>query len=265
MTGNERRMRRRAFLGSAAVAAGLAGCASGQTDSNDTTGTTKSTSSDGGDSGTGGGTNGDTSDSLVFGSEETTAYGIDLAGNPILGAPDADVDIYYWSDYQCPFCSRFEQDTFPKLVENYLRPGKVRFVVLELPNIGSASTTASRMAKCVWRQVRDDSPAAFKRWHSTMFDEQGKPNSGWASKENLLDITRTVDGVDAKAVESCLGENGASLQSSIDDDVNAATRSDVSATPGFIFFDRESEKAGKIMGAQPYPRFESAIRKIRDA
>ncbi|WP_458188407.1 DsbA family protein [Haladaptatus sp. NG-WS-4] len=248
--------RRRAFLGSAAALVGLAGCTSRLT------GSGKSASSTG-NSGTK--TTGDNTNSLVYASDETTKYGIDLQDNPIYGSPDAAVEIYYWSDYQCPFCGRFEQETWPKLLENYVRPGKVRVVVLELPNIGSSSKSAARMAKCVWRQVREDDPDAFDRWHATVFDEQGKPNSGWASKSNLLDITRKVDGVDASAVKSCLDEKQQSLQSSVSNDVEAGRKSDISGTPAFVLVNRESKKAGKIVGAQPYPRFESAIQKIRNA
>jgi len=40
-------------------------------------------------------------------SSETTGFGIDLSGHPIVGAMDAPLDMYYWSDYQCPFCQRF--------------------------------------------------------------------------------------------------------------------------------------------------------------
>ncbi|WP_458206472.1 DsbA family protein [Haladaptatus sp. NG-SE-30] len=201
---------------------------------------------------------------LVYESTITTSYGIDLQGNPVMGSPDAPVDIYYWSDYQCPFCKKFEQETFPKLVDDHIRPGTVQFVVLEYPNIGDASRTAARIAKCVWRQVRDENPTVFKRWHATVFDEQGKPNSGWATKEKLLDITSSVDGVDAGAVESCLHKNDQYARSAVSEDVNAGIDNSVSATPTFIFHGTESDTSTTIKGAQPYPRFEAAIQQTKD-
>ncbi|WP_233274751.1 DsbA family protein [Haladaptatus cibarius] len=250
--------RRRQFLGATATLVGLAGCTSSLPQSDNTT-TPRSEPAQG-DTRTG-----ESGGSLSYASDETTGYGIDLQDNPILGSEDATVDIYYWTDYQCPFCNRFEQMTFPRLVDKQIQPGTVRFVVLELPNVGNASETAARMSKCVWRQVRDDNPGAFKRWHSTVFDEQEKPNTGWASKSNLLDITRSVDGVDAEAVQSCLKDEQGSLKSSVSGDINTGKESDISVTPGFILFNRESEKAGKIVGAQPYKRFESSIQKIQNA
>jgi protein-disulfide isomerase len=200
---------------------------------------------------------------LVYKNTATTNFGIDLQDNPVIGSPDAPVDIYYWSDYQCPFCKRFEQDTFPKLLKNYIRPGNVQFVVLEYPNIGDASRTAARISKCVWRQVREENPTAFKRWHATMFDEQKKPNSGWATKEKILDITSTVDGVNASAVKSCLQNKEQYAQSAVSADVDAAINNSVSVTPTFIFYGTESDRSTTIKGAQPYARFEAAIQQTK--
>lgn len=207
----------------------------------------------------------DNGGSLLYATEETTKFGIDLQANPVIGSSDAPLDMYYWSDYQCPFCQKFEQNTFPKLLDDYVKPGTVRIVVLEKPYIGQASETAARMAKCVWRTVRDDKPDAFKRWHSSMFDEQGKENSGWARRSNLLEITDNVQGVDATAVESCMKQNRDAVIASIDADIKASEKHGIRGTPAFIIFDRESTKAGKVVGAQPYSLFKKAFRKISDA
>ena len=256
---------RRAFLASTAGSfAALAGCTGILQSSDDgaPSGGGGSTTSGGGgtDDGT---TTTPISGPLVRASDETTDYGIDLAGNPLFGSADAPVDMYYWSDYQCPFCRRFEQNTLPKLLKNHVRSGTVRIVVLEYPNIGARSKTAARMSKCVWRQVKDDDPAAFKRWHATMFDEQGKPNSGWAKKANLLDVTKGVEGVDADAVETCLDENAKAVKESVAADSQAGDDKGVSATPSFIFDDPTSDDlAPMIKGAQPYPRFESVIERV---
>jgi protein-disulfide isomerase len=252
---------RRALLGTAAGSfAALAGCTSTLPSLG---GSSKEEATTTGGSGSNSGTS--SGGSLLYASDETTKFDVDLAGNPLMGSPDAPLDVYYWTDYQCPFCKKFEQNTLPKLVEDYLRPGKLRMVVMENPYIGQASETAARMSKCVWRTVRDENPGAFKRWHATVFDEQGKENSGWATKENLLEITRGVSGVDAGAVESCMNEETKAVKASVDADVQAAESNGIRGTPAFIFFDRESKKAGKIVGAQPYSLFKKAIRKVDDA
>jgi len=243
---------RRALLGGTAAAAlsGLAGCSS-------ITGSGTETTSES--------SNSPTSDVSVSASDATTKYGIDLAGNAVVGANDAPVDVYYWTDYQCPFCGRFEKNAFPKLLENHVAEGTVRFVLLQLPNIGEASTTAARLDKCVWRQVSQSNPGAYLDWHAAVFDAQGEPNSGWAKTQNLLEIGESVDGVDIAAANECRKTETEWTKSAIQADVSSATDSGISATPGFVLYNTESGKAGRIVGAQPYDRFESAIRQVRDA
>ncbi|MBX0297615.1 thioredoxin domain-containing protein [Halomicroarcula sp. F27] len=182
-----------------------------------------------------------------------------------MGALDAPVDIYYWTDYQCPFCRQFEQNAFPKIIRNYVQAGTVRVVFLEYPYIGEASMTAAVMDRCVWRQVRNDSPKAYWRWHSTLFDKQGSENEGWASKANLLDITRDVDGVDASAVESCLNESRSDIETRINEEMNQAVRLGIRGTPVFILYNRDADAAGKLVGAQPYSRFDAAITRAKNA
>ncbi|SIR91734.1 Protein-disulfide isomerase [Haladaptatus litoreus] len=275
---------RRAFLGTAGMLlTGLAGCTSTNTGSDEQPTTKRSTTTDstrttsktytettGTQTTTETSTQEDTTSttaskpqSLVYASTKTTDFGINLKDNPLMGSPDAPVDLYYWSDYQCPFCNRFEQDTFPKLLDEYIKPGKVRLVILEYVTIGDASKTAARMAKCVWRQVQEEDPDAFKRWHASIFDAQKKPNSGWATKQNLLEITEGVKGVDASAVESCLQKNNQSLAASVAADKQAGKDKGVNVTPTFIFDNSTSNgMPSSIQGAQPYPRFEATIKEV---
>lgn len=254
MSDSGNRTDRRAVLGTAgALLTGLAGCmtfnagSDGQATSESTR--TNQTSSQ--------------AQSVVHASTETTEFGINLEDNPLMGSPDAPVDLYYWSDYQCPFCNRFEQNTFPKLLEAYIKPGKVRLAILEYVTIGDASKTAAHMSKCVWRQVKEDDPDAFRRWHASIFDAQKKPNSGWAKKQNLLDITEGVAGVDADAVASCLQENEQSLAASVSEDKTAGNDNGVNVTPTFIFHNPDSsDSPATVQGAQPFERFEATIETV---
>jgi protein-disulfide isomerase len=198
-------------------------------------------------------------------STESTDFGIDLQGHPIMGSPDAPLDLYYWSDYQCPFCRRFERDALPKLVENHVRTGTVRIVFIEYPYLSEASMTAAVMDRCVWRQVRDGNPTRYWPWHSAVFEAQGEKGSGWASKSNLLEITSRVEGVDAAAVDACMRDRRNDITSSIRADVEQAEAFGIRGSPTFILFDTTSEAAGKLVGAQPYDRFETAISRIQNA
>lgn len=193
----------------------------------------------------------------------TEAFDIELAGHPIMGALDAPVGIYYWSEYQCPFCARFEAKTFPDIIRNFVHPGDVRVIFTEMPYLGKDSMTAAVMDQCVWRQVKKSNPDAYWRWHSAVFEAQGAENSGWASKANLLDITRSVDGISATKVDQCMDANRKSIEREIGHHIQRARSLGIVGTPGFIIYNREAEKGGKLIGAQPYERFEWAIEKVK--
>jgi len=199
-------------------------------------------------------------------STETAGFDIDLASHPVMGAMDAPVDIYYWTDYQCPFCKRFEHGAFPKLVENQIREGTVRLVFIQFPYLSEGSMTAAVMDRCVWREVRESTPGRYRRWHGAVFDAQGEKGSGWASKENLLELTRGVEGIDAAAVEAKMDEHRSDIEASIKADrTYAAQELGVGGTPAFVLYNRGNGKAGKVTGAQPYERFDEAITRVKNA
>src|SRR6056297_274752 len=195
-------------------------------------------------------------------SDETSALGVDLAGKPIMGSPEAPIQMYYWTDFQCPFCGKFERETLPDLVREYVDPGTVRIVFISLPYFGGDSMTAAVAGKCVWEQVRDAEPSAYWNWHTAIFEEQGEKNSGWAATENLLEYTRSVDGVDADALETCLDEQRSTFETQVDADAEHARSLGVSATPTFAIVDRDADSLETLVGAQPKSRFDEAIERI---
>lgn len=197
-------------------------------------------------------------------SSATSSLGVDLSGKPIVGSPEAPLEIFYWTDFQCPFCERFERETFPNLAREYVEPGNVRVVVISLPYFGTDSMTAAVAGKCVWNQVRDEDPSTYWDWHTAVFDNQGEKNSGWASAENLFEYTRSVSGVDADALKSCLDDRRPSFEKEITGDAEQARSSGVTGTPTFVVFDPTSETAGTLVGAQPVERFEEAINRIKN-
>lgn len=199
----------------------------------------------------------------MYATTGTEAFGIELSGHPIMGALDVPIDIYYWSEYQCPYCAQFESETFPQIIRNFVHPGVVRVIFIEYPYLGKNSITAAVMNYCVWRQVKGSNPDAYWRWHTTVFDHQKTENSGWASKTNLLDITQDVAGVSANKVEQCMSANRQAIERRIYADRQRARSLGIMGTPGFIIYNQQSEKAGKLVGAQPYERFKWSIKQVK--
>jgi protein-disulfide isomerase len=196
------------------------------------------------------------------GSTATTGFGVELAGRPIAGERDAAVDIYYWTDYLCPFCEKFETETFPDIGRNYLDTGDARLVVLSYPNIGQYSMPAAIWGRCVWAQVADSDPGAFWNWHSAAFDEQPDSGTDWADEETFAAVTEQTDGVDPSAVGTCREERGDSIRESMDPNLAVARGARIQGTPGFVIYNRESGTAGKLVGAHPYENFADAIDQV---
>ena len=45
-----------------------------------------------------------------------------------LGNEDADITVIEFADYRCPFCDKFHQETFDKLVTNFINTGKAKYL-----------------------------------------------------------------------------------------------------------------------------------------
>ncbi|HJE78779.1 MAG TPA: thioredoxin domain-containing protein, partial [Brevibacterium epidermidis] len=85
------------------------------------------------------------------------------------GPTDAPVTLVVFSDYQCPFCAAWSQDTLPKMLD-YVDDGDLRIEWREVNVFGSASEQA---AKAAYAAALQD-----KHWefHDALFAD-GKPRS----------------------------------------------------------------------------------------
>ena len=195
----------------------------------------------------------------------TTGFDVELDGRPVAGERGAPVDIYYWTDYLCPFCKQFEVETLPELGRRQLDTGDARLAVLPYPNIGEYSTPAAVWGRCVWSQVADSNPEAFWNWHAAAYGEQSGSGTDWADEETFAAITEQTDGVDLSAVESCREERGSSIRERFEPNVGVAREARIQGTPGFVLYNRDSGAAGKLVGAHPYENFADAIDRVKQA
>ncbi|WP_440991606.1 DsbA family protein [Haloarchaeobius baliensis] len=191
-----------------------------------------------------------------------TGYGVELAGRPVVGERDAPVDMYYWTDYLCPFCKEFETQTLPKIGRNYIESGDVRLVFLSYPNIGQYSRPSAHWDRCVWRLNAESEPSTYWHWHGEAFEAQESGGHDWADEATFAGITERTDGVTVPAVDECRQTNREEIQSGIEADVSLARNSGVQGTPGFVLYNRDADAAGKIVGAHPYENFEEALDRV---
>jgi protein-disulfide isomerase len=65
-----------------------------------------------------------------------------------LGRADAPVTVIKYASLTCPYCRKFQLETFPQLKKRYIDTGKVRFILREFP-IGFQSGAATVALRCV--------------------------------------------------------------------------------------------------------------------
>lgn len=164
-------------------------------------------------------------------------------GNYALGDEDAPVTIVEFTDFQCPFCQRAHQQTFPQIVQEYIETGNVRYTVRHFPlPFHQQAAKASEAAECAGKIGGDD---AFFAYSDVLFDNQ-----------EALDIASLKSyageiGIDQAEFDSCL--DSGEFSQLVQDDVNTGRELGVSGTPSFFV------NGNKIVGAQPYSVFKAAI------
>ena len=88
-----------------------------------------------------------------------------------LGRSDAPVVMVKYMSLTCPHCRRFMAETFPVLEREYIKPGKVRFIIREFP-IGKTSGNATIALRC-----------APMDKYLTLYRKFLEQQSGWVSQE----------------------------------------------------------------------------------
>ena len=179
-----------------------------------------------------------------------------LANQPMLGAPEAPLTLVDFSDYQCPYCRRFHEQTWPALKRDYIDTGKLRYVFRDFPldRIHPQARKAAEAAHCAGEQGH------YWAMHALLFQHQQA-----LQVEHLKRHARQL-GLNASAFETCLeqGTYAAAIQQNLEDGLAAG----VQGTPGFFLGKTRPDgiiQGTFIRGAQPLAAFQQAIERLLTA
>lgn len=139
---------------------------------------------------------------LIFLLPAATQPRLDDAHDPVLGSSNALVTIYYFADFQCPFCREFELGGLDGLRADFIETSEVRLVFKDLAILGDDSWTAAQASQHVWTTT----PDLYWTWHRAIFEAQGAERDGWARAENLVALSANVEGIDAEGMSSALAD-----------------------------------------------------------
>ena len=169
--------------------------------------------------------------------DEPNRIAVEVDDDAALGPEDAPVVIVEFSDFNCPYCQRFHQQTFGQIMETY--QGQIRFVYRDFPVTSQESFVAAQAAECAGVQ------GAYWEYHDALFS--GRYGLGTqAYRSYAQDL-----GLDADELVQCV-EEGRYAQE-VQADARYASELGVSGTPTFFI------NGIPLVGAQPFDRFAEVI------
>ena len=173
-------------------------------------------------------------------SPQYVRYTIPTEGFPSIGPANAPITIVEFSDFECPFCRQWQQQTYQPLLAAY--PGKIRLVYRDFPLTGihPDAFPAAEAAQCANAQN------AFWPYHDKLFSSETLGDSVFKqyAQELNLDMTKFND---------CLTNH--TYKAYVQSNSDFATKTGVNSTPTFFI------NGLAVIGAQPIDVFKQVIDK----
>lgn len=165
-------------------------------------------------------------------------YEVSVDDDPFIGPADAQITIVEFSDYECPYCTKWHDEVWPRIQEEY--SGQVRLVYRDFPlNIHSNATLAAEAANCAGEQD------SYWQYHAALFRaEQGLSQSAFQKYAQELGLIETD-------FNQCLDSRR--YQEEVQADFEYAVQLGVKSTPTFFI------NGIILIGAQPFEAFQDVI------
>lgn len=158
--------------------------------------------------------------------EMTKAERVDVRADDdaFLGDKNAPVTVIEFTDYECPFCRQFSEQTFPEIMEKYIDTGKVKWVVRDFPlAFHSFSKETAMAAECVREQSNNKK---YFEYRDLVFANQENLNS-----ENLRAWAHELVADDSR-FNRCL--NTGKFEAEVEKDLADGETAGVAGTPNFF-------------------------------
>lgn len=183
------------------------------------------------------------------------------------GDPNAPVKMVEFSDYQCPYCKMFWQDTEAQFIDTYVKTGKVLFTYRSAGNWvsdnvnrqtngnDSASRDSAAAAYCAADQNR------FWEMHDALYTNVlGEADGISFTNRRLQAIAQNV-GLDMTAFNECYSSG--KYLNQVNQDSQDAKTAGIQGTPYFLvsYTVNSQPQTETIDGAQPFSVFQQTLDK----
>ena len=175
------------------------------------------------------------------------------ANDNALGDPNAPIKIEEFSDYQCPYCARFSEETEQQIIDTYVTNGTAYFVYRSFGGfIGKESQDAAEAAYCAGEQNK------YWEYHDILFANQTGENVGAYTPRRLQAFAEALS-LDMNAFNSCV--DSGKFADRVQQDGADGKAAGVTGTPAFVisYTVNGEQKQRFISGAYPIGEFQTQI------
>ena len=163
----------------------------------------------------------------------------------IQGSASAPLWVIEVSDFQCPYCKQWHDQTYNAFVDQYVKTGKVRLAYVNFPLASHVyAWPAAESAMCAGAQGK------FWPMHDALFGTQAR----WEAMSTpmvVFDSLARANGLDMTRWRDCVSSG--KMRPLIEADHDRAARAGANATPSFMIGDKI------LTGAQPLPELQRVI------
>lgn len=172
---------------------------------------------------------------------------------PFLGHADAPIRIIEFTDYECPYCTRFHASTFKRLRSDFIDEGKVRYEIRDLPLPDHLdSRTAAHATYCALEQGR--------YWE---YRDALVAVGSTVGPERLSRLAASIN-LKLQLFSKCMASG--QFYDLIDADIALAKEARITGVPTFVILSRDQPvlEGIQIVGAQAYSIFQKRIETLLD-
>ena len=171
-----------------------------------------------------------------------------------LGNEDADITVIEFADYRCPFCHKFHEETFDKVVTNFINTGKTKYLfkdfVVNDRGEYKGSMQAAVASHCAAEQGK------YWEYLKEVFKNFKPEPQHWVTLDSLVQFANNIQIQDIGKFKSCLESN--KYQNQIQESGSLAKQLGITGTPSFVVL--KNDKIETIFpGAVPYEFFEKTL------
>jgi protein-disulfide isomerase len=173
--------------------------------------------------------------------------------NP-LGNKDANITVIEFADYRCPFCHKFHEETFDKLVTNFINTGKAKYLfkdfVVNDRDEYKGSMQAAVASHCAAEQGK------YWEYLKEIYKNFKPEPQHWVTLDSLVQFANNVQIQDIKKFKSCVESN--KYQTQIQESGSLAKQLGITGTPSFVVMKNDKIQT-TFPGAVPYEYFEKTL------